>query len=319
MLDEDRKDNLVSFENSINNNDLNNTSNNNNDNNSNNNKTDSNRTVNKPQIKGKKVMIEKTKNVNKEIKKESWFPFLGNRENKSKSNKIEGNMFPFLGGKKEKHVGLLDRVKNKQFNEKSKHKTHFISQKKMLGITAILLIVLISVFVVRPVIVGYSIIKQSADSSDQSLVDVANDMNELKLKLASAQANLTLYADIYDKVWDEVKDSSDELSKCQTEKETIYTQVGYVREEWKDDIAKCEDKQNDIIKENLVLLNDKDEEVSNAKNDLLVLEESFDNFVKNVAKSVCCKEKVDNPSINSYEVSGDKLVCLDGGENSLSC
>ena len=59
---------------------------------------------------------------------------------------------------------------------------------------------------------------------------------------------------------------------------------------------------------------------SAAKNaNVTAVQANYDEFVKNMAKSVCCKVKVDNPNIAAYEVSGNKLVCLESGANALNC
>ena len=60
-------------------------------------------------------------------------------------------------------------------------------------------------------------------------------------------------------------------------------------------------------------------QISGKNEEVLSIQESFDLFVKNTAKSVCCKEKVDNPNIDYYDVIGDKLVCLTEGNSKLNC
>jgi len=45
----------------------------------------------------------------------------------------------------------------------------------------------------------------------------------------------------------------------------------------------------------------------------------YDQLVKNTAKSICCKAKVDNPQINFYDVVDNKITCLEQGANQLSC
>ena len=63
----------------------------------------------------------------------------------------------------------------------------------------------------------------------------------------------------------------------------------------------------------------KDEEIAQSLENLDALQQEFDDFVLGVARSICCKEKVDNPSIDSYEVSNNRLHCVEGGDNILNC
>ena len=62
-----------------------------------------------------------------------------------------------------------------------------------------------------------------------------------------------------------------------------------------------------------------DKKLAETEQKLTDLESSFDELAFNTAKSVCCKAKVDNPNINSYEISNNRLVCLEGGEIALTC
>jgi hypothetical protein len=263
----------------------------------------------KLEIKGKKIMIEKSpQDISSTTMKSNWLKSF--------------NKFNFLNKKKKNKEKAVWSSKSSIFDDdkpkKDKIFSEFLTQEKMKWITTILLVIMVSFFILRPAIIGYSVIRQSSDTN-QSAVDFAGNIKELELKLATTKANLSLYTEIYAKVWDEVKDTSNSLSTCNSEKQSLTSQVENVRIQWKDDIKSCEDKQRDIIKENLVLLNDKDKEIATAKSDLVVLQDDFDKFVQNIAKNVCCKNKVDNPSINSYQISSGKLICLENGENVLNC
>ena len=50
-----------------------------------------------------------------------------------------------------------------------------------------------------------------------------------------------------------------------------------------------------------------------------LLQSDYDALVKNSARTICCKAKVDNPLINFYDVADDKIVCLQDGTNELVC
>ena len=49
------------------------------------------------------------------------------------------------------------------------------------------------------------------------------------------------------------------------------------------------------------------------------LTSDFDALAQNTAKNICCKAKVDNSAINSYDVIDNNIVCLESGGKELSC
>ena len=53
--------------------------------------------------------------------------------------------------------------------------------------------------------------------------------------------------------------------------------------------------------------------------ELAVSEAKYNSLVTNVARSICCKQRVDNPEISAYDVVENKIVCLSSGSKPLSC
>ena len=49
------------------------------------------------------------------------------------------------------------------------------------------------------------------------------------------------------------------------------------------------------------------------------LRNDYDSLVENTAKSICCKQKIDQPDIRYYGVDGDKIVCSEDKGTRLSC
>jgi hypothetical protein len=46
---------------------------------------------------------------------------------------------------------------------------------------------------------------------------------------------------------------------------------------------------------------------------------NFDQLHKSAGRSICCSAKVDNPTINSYDVISNKIVCTTNGEHVITC
>ena len=190
---------------------------------------------------------------------------------------------------------------------------------KLIAVISIVSVVLfLSAFVIRPAIIGYSVLKQ-AEGGNLSVSELGANVQDLKYQLASTKANLSLYSEVYSQIWQEVRITTNDLTKCLSEKESANLRIENVRQQWKDEIDECENNDNAQVIDLNQQLTNKNNEVTNVKSELTDLQEDFDKFVESVAKNVCCKAKVDNPNIDSYEVSNNKLLCLDGGKNSLSC
>ena len=49
------------------------------------------------------------------------------------------------------------------------------------------------------------------------------------------------------------------------------------------------------------------------------LADDLDELSRNSANTICCIKRVDNPSINYYAVSNNKVTCLEDGELALDC
>jgi arginine deiminase len=47
--------------------------------------------------------------------------------------------------------------------------------------------------------------------------------------------------------------------------------------------------------------------------------DDYDDLVKNTARSICCKNKIDNPNINFFDVDDDRIVCSETDGEQLSC
>jgi|TARA_Y100000310_G_C20591034_1_gene767995 hypothetical protein len=45
----------------------------------------------------------------------------------------------------------------------------------------------------------------------------------------------------------------------------------------------------------------------------------YESLVQNTADNICCKARIDNPKIDSFIVSNDRVVCSIGEERKIAC
>src|SRR3989344_173973 len=222
--------------------------------------------------------------------------------------KIEVNSNPRTRAIFEKEIG----------EEEKKPRYNKILYRKVVVVMSVLAIVLLSLFIVKPALIGYSVYKQ-AENGNYSVSELGSSVQNLQLQLATTKANLSLYQEVYGQVWGEVKSKEQSLSECVATREELTSQLAYVRQEWKNEVDRCQNEIDRSAQESSNNLKAKDLEIVEALKQRDESNKALENFAKNLAKSVCCKAKVDDPSINSYEVINDNLVCITGGSNSLSC
>ena len=113
-------------------------------------------------------------------------------------------------------------------------------------------------------------------------------INDLNKKIETKESDIQ----------EKIKEKEDELQKTIAEKD----------KETADQLAKKEEEITSFKTE----CNNKDIDFNKLKDD-------FNTLVKNTAYSICCKERIDHPNIKSYSLINNKVICLEEGNNTLSC
>ncbi len=224
-------------------------------------------------------------------------------------------------------------------------------QQKKKSNTPLILTVTVSIlllaFAIRPVIIGYNTY-QDLQQSNYTMNELGSNVRDLQLKLATSESNLSVYSDLNQKIIGEWKQSATSLTDCLAQKKTAESELELIKknnQQQVDDLnqklkgkdgdladklkAKEDDLQKTIAekdKETADQLAKKEEETTTLKSDCAKKEETvsklqsdFDTLVKNTAYSICCKERIDHPSIKSYSLVNNKVICLEEGNNTLSC
>ncbi|MBI2666449.1 hypothetical protein HYX13_02450 [Candidatus Woesearchaeota archaeon] len=201
-------------------------------------------------------------------------------------------------------------------------------------ITAVLAVTFL---IVRPGVIGFGVVDDNNLTNDsqvnqQDNVKALNSFSkqELIVELEKLKTNISSQELFSGALIAQIDDTNKELTDCKVENERMSGKQEQLQKDLQEKDAEIstveQEKQKaiDLKVQELTtsLAGEKDVCVQSlaAKDaETVLLQEEFDEFVKNMAKSVCCKAKVDNPNIAAYEVSGNKLVCGESGENALSC
>lgn len=190
-------------------------------------------------------------------------------------------------------------------------------------------VVLFSLFVARPSILGYNIYQQAEDTG-LSLEEYSQNIESLASNVQFLKANLSTQAGLNDRLLGQISEIVEERVQCEVEREKLVqthkelenqvAQHEFLLEQARQNVAKEADEKVEaelkVIKEELTTCKEelatKDDEVDDVQDDL-------DLFVANIARSVCYKERVDNSAISGYDVIDGKLHCLEGSGIDLEC
>lgn len=196
-------------------------------------------------------------------------------------------------------------------------------------IAAVIGLMVLAIFVVRPAVLGYGVYQQ-AQSSNLTVQDYAQNMQDLSRNLELTKANLSSYSTFTGALLAQVEEKNDELTECKVQVGQLQSDVEEAQKQVADkdaEIATVKSETQNTIDQQVAEKTTALEEEKAACESSLASKETqvgevqakYDLLVKNAAKSICCKAKVDNPQINFYDVVDGKISCLEQGTNQLSC
>lgn len=223
--------------------------------------------------------------------------------------------------------------------------------RSFLYLFVVIILVVFVVFLVRPSILGYTIY-QRVSASNYSIDDYAGSINDLKSSLAVATVNNSLCATqlahvdslhtevsglyqhcVEDRARLEVQLNAS-VEACTAQKlrfedalNVSHLKLVEVEQAKKNEIMDLKAQKDDVVRQmsaerDAVALQLKevcDLKMGNTERDLESLQSDYDALVRTTARSVCCKERIDDSSIDSYDVLNHRVVCISGGENKLEC
>ena len=196
-------------------------------------------------------------------------------------------------------------------------------------IVAVIGLVMLAIFVVRPAVLGYGVY-QRAQSSNLTVQDYAQNMQDLSRDLELTKANLSSYSTFTGALLAQVDDKNDELTECKVQVEQLRSnledaqkqaadkdaEIATIKSETQATIDQVVAEKTASLEQDIVTCKDS---FTNKEKEVGEVQAEYDLLVKNTVKSICCKAKVDNPQINFYDVVDGKITCLEQGTNQLTC
>jgi len=183
-------------------------------------------------------------------------------------------------------------------------------------------LIVIGVFVVKPGIVGYAVY-QDIQKLNYSMGNYGDDMEELNSELLVSETDLDSCNKFNKELLGELDKYADKISECSNDlgasevrldstKDKYGKEISELKNEHKEEIENLEEKYEEEISELKDEVSDGGDEASDYK-------ERYDTLAENLANNLCCKRKIDNPSIRYYVVENDRIICSEEGALKISC
>ncbi len=204
-------------------------------------------------------------------------------------------------------------------------------------VTLVAVLLAVSFLIVRPGVIGFGVIDDANLSNESVNLAAAEEKDikslskqELMLELEKIRTNISAQNMFSGALITQINEANEQLTACEVEKESLNGDKEQLEKDLQDKeakIASIEQEKNLAIdtrvNELTASLGQEKaacEQASAAKDaNVTAVQDQFDLFVKNMARSVCCKAKVDNPNIKAYDVVDNKLACLESGPQALEC
>jgi predicted nuclease with TOPRIM domain len=198
-------------------------------------------------------------------------------------------------------------------------------KKKILILSLIIGLIFIGLFygLIKPSIIGYTTYKNMKNSDISSIEKYMETIDDLDSALILANANMSIYSQFNDKLFNNLDSILGDMKDCQSEllNQKVFLEKSKI--EYTNEIDDLEQKLKEIEGEISDLKENNDDaiqEIEDEHNESITnLKLYYDTLINNLANNKCCKEKVDNPSINYYIIENNKVICSVEGTFKLGC
>ncbi len=195
------------------------------------------------------------------------------------------------------------------FTEKEKHHIHPHHMNKMLII--VILLVLLLIILLTPCIkysLSYLKLKQLGSTPEE----IISSSELLKTELNLVKGNLSACEKISKTLILENQNFKQKFSDLENNYSKLKADLAYKDQEFISKFKKLNLSYEEKLKSNSLI-------VSQTKSSFDELTEKYLSLVKNSAKNICCKQRVDDSLINSYDVLNNKIICSSEGDFKLDC
>ncbi|HLC71358.1 MAG TPA: hypothetical protein VJI32_05085 [Candidatus Nanoarchaeia archaeon] len=198
---------------------------------------------------------------------------------------------------------------------------------KLILLTVILTIT--GIFFIKPAVLGYSVY-QDLQRTNLTAQEYGQSIDEIQEELHISNATLTSYAVFNEQLLYQVTQMTQDIALKSAELARLNAKMEEAERVHAQKVLEIQDELNEQENDATVELTRAQAQLQNLtaaytqtreekEAEIKQITSQQDLFIAQTARSICCKEKVDDESIDSYEVVNNKIMCLQEGNRSLSC
>lgn len=198
---------------------------------------------------------------------------------------------------------------------------------KLIMLTVILTIA--GIFFIKPAVLGYSVY-QDLQKTNLTAQEYGQSIDEIQEELHVSNATLTSYAVFNEQLLEQVTQMTQDIAQKSAELARLNAKIEEAERVHAQKVMELQDELNVQENDAAVELTLAQAQLQNLtatytqtlrekENEIQQIVSQQDIFIAQTARSICCKEKVDDASIDSYEMVNNKIMCLQEGNRTLSC
>jgi len=181
-------------------------------------------------------------------------------------------------------------------------------------IGGILALVILIVFVIKPAIIGHNAYRDIT-AMNQTVPGFSAKVGELESTLSTTQQLLDQCATDKDALTTDIDKANAHIDTCKREADDVQgglrTQIAT--------LEKDVDNKGQQLETAFDARKALESELTKAQQDASQAETRLVSLARNAANNICCKNKIDDPNIDSYTLANDKITCAKGSELKISC
>ena len=191
------------------------------------------------------------------------------------------------------------------------------------------IILVFTIFFLRPALLGYAVYKDAQNTQLQP-EEYGKTLTEVQRDLDQTQNNLSSSIQIQEHLQEELQSQTDEVHKLTLAKARLEMDLQKNKDaatekkaSLEEDIRKLTDDYSSRLQQLQQQLSDLDSQYHHEslkqQAALTQLQGNYSLLIQSTARSICCKEKVDDNLITAYVVSDGHIFCTTEGERLPAC
>tara|TARA_Y100000310_G_C20672387_1_gene811024 strand:- start:1395 stop:1931 length:537 start_codon:yes stop_codon:yes gene_type:complete len=177
-------------------------------------------------------------------------------------------------------------------------------------VIAILLVITLLV-VIKPAMFGYKLGKQFEEIGIESS-NFLTGMASLESGILVLETKLDSCKNLNENYLNEITDEKNTTFSCLEEKKRVESMFEQLKNEYKFNLTS-------VVSEHENERTEAELELNQLKIESEGFKERYERLIENTANNICCKARIDNPKIDSFMISNDRVVCSIGEEQKIEC